>query len=129
MEAVMVRIVYEHPGVWPEEGPLRLEAQFSGEIVVPPGLARQRANGYLAREVALFIVSGEPLLILGERPRWQIPAILRLRGLGDVAQVGNIDVDAQTGKVRPLSQNEIHTMREHAHDLADRLVPSPEPAG
>ena len=106
-----------------------MEAQFSGEIVVPPGLARQRANGYLAREVALFVIAGEPLLILGERPRWQIPALLRLRGLGNVAQVGVIDVDAQTGKVRQLSPDEIHLLREHAHDLATRLSPSPEPAG
>ncbi len=126
---MMVRIVYEHPGVWPENGPLRLDVQFRGEVVVTPGLARQRGNGYLAREVALFVIAGEPLLILGEHPRWEIPALLRLRGLGDVVQVGMIDVDAQTGKVRPLSKEEIRTVREHARALADRLAPTPEPAG
>ncbi len=125
----MVRIIYEHPTEWPAEGPLRVEAQFSGEITVPPDLARRRANGYLAREVALFIIAGEPMLILRDHPCWQMPAILRLRGFGNLAEVGLIDVDAQTGEVTPLSEAEIQAIRQRAHDIAARLAPSPETAG
>jgi hypothetical protein len=125
----MVRIVYEHPAVWPDEGPLRVEAQFHGEIPISPDLARRRTNGYLAREVAMFLIAGEPMLILGDHPYWRLPIILRLRGFGKLAEVGVVDVDAQTGKVRPLSEDEIETIRERAHDIAARLAPSPETAG
>jgi len=124
----MVRIIYEHPATWPEEGPLRVEAHFSGEIPVSPDLARRRANGYLAREVALFIVAGEPMLILSDHPYWRLPTILRLRGFGNLAEVGVIDVDARTGKVQLLAEDEIRAIRERAHDLATRLTPSPEAA-
>jgi hypothetical protein len=128
MEAVMVRIVYEHLAAWPEQGPLRVEAQFRGEIPVSPDLARRRANSYLAREVALFVIAGEPMLILGNHPRWRLPTILRLRGFGNLAEVGAVDVDAQTGKVVSLTEDEIRVIRERAHDIAGRLTPSPEAA-
>ena len=124
----MVHILYEHPGDWPAEGPLHVEAQFSGEIRVPPDLARHRANGYLAREVALFVIASEPVLILRDHPCWRLPVVLRLRGLGNVAEVGDIDVDAQTGEVQPLSEEEIQSLRKRAHDLAARLALSPEAA-
>ena len=84
----MARIIYQHPVPWPEEGPLQVDARFRGEIPISPALARQRASGYLAREAALFVTAGEPLLILDEQPRWQVPAILRLRGYGNLAEVG-----------------------------------------
>jgi hypothetical protein len=124
----MVRIVYEHPADWPEEGPLRVEARFSGEIPVSPDLARRRVNGYLTQEVAMFIVAGEPMLILGDQSYWRVPAILRLRGFGKLAEVGILCVDAQTGQVKPLSEDEIRAIREHAHDIAARLASPSEPA-
>ncbi|MFZ0548858.1 MAG: hypothetical protein WAM60_25635, partial [Candidatus Promineifilaceae bacterium] len=95
----MVRIIYEHPGEWPDNGPLVVQAQFSGEIPVPPEMARRRVSGYLAREVALFLTAGEPTLVLGEPPCWKIPAVFRLRGVGELATIGVIDVDARTGQV------------------------------
>lgn len=125
----MVRIIYEHPGEWPPEGPLRVEAQFSSEIPVQPDLARRRANGYLAQEVALFIVAGEPALVLNDHPYWRLPAILRLRGIGELAEVGAIDVDAETGVVKPLTEEDILAMRERAHAIASRLAPAPEATG
>ena len=125
----MVRIVYQYPATWPEEGPLRVDARFSGEITVSPTQARQRASGYLAREVALFLTAGEPMLILDDQPRWQVPAILRLRGYGNLAEVGLIEVDARTGQVEPLDEAEIRVIREHAHELVACLTPSPAEAG
>ena len=125
----MVRIVYQHPAAWPEEGPLRVEARFSGEIPVSPLQAQRRANCYLAREIALFVIAGEPMLILDDQPRWQLPAILRLRGYGNLAEVGLIEVDARTGQVKPLTQVEIRVMREHAREITARLTSSSAAAG
>jgi hypothetical protein len=76
----------------------------------------------------MFIIAGEPMLILGEHPYWKVPAILRLRGFGKLAEVGILYVDAQTGQVKPLSEDEIQAIRERAHDIAARLASPPETA-
>jgi hypothetical protein len=124
-----VRIVYEHSETWPADGPLRVEATISAEIPVSPDVARRRANGYLAREVALFLVAGEPMLILNDQSCWQIPVILQLRGYGNVVEVGTITVDAQSGQVCPLSDEETQLLRDRAHDIAARLTPAAAAAG
>lgn len=124
----MVRIIYEHPEEWPEEGPLVVHAQFNGEIAVSPDVARRRASGYLAREVALFLAAGEPVLHLGDCPCWRVPAVLRLRGVGELVDVGVIDVDARTGQVLPLTGEGLEIIRKRANDIASRITPSPEAA-
>ncbi len=118
----MVRIIYEHPVDWPTEGPLRVNTHLQGEIAVAPDVARRRTNGYLSREVALFIIAGEPELVLGNQPQWRIPAILRLRGFGEVAIVGSLKVDALTGDLHPLSPAQIRNIRQRAHDITNRLT-------
>jgi hypothetical protein len=117
----MVRVIYEQPGEWPDDGPLVVQAQFNGEIPVSPGMACRRASGYLAREVALFLTAGEPTLVLGEPPCWRIPAVLRLRGVGELAAVGVIDVDARTSQVIPLTDKTLQAMRTRANKIASLL--------
>jgi hypothetical protein len=89
-------------------------------------MARRRASGYLAKEVALFLTAGEPTLVLGEPPCWKIPAVFRLRGVWELASVGVIDVDARTGQVIPLTEETLKSMRTRANDIASRLKPTPE---
>ena len=123
----MVRIIYEHPVDWPKEGSLRVDARLQGEVSVSPDMARHRANGYFSREIALFLIAGEPELILGEQALWRVPAILRLRGFGEIAVVGSVSIDALSGEPNPLSSEQIHTIRERANDLANRLAPTTNP--
>ena len=125
----MFQVLYEHEESWPREGPLKIDAQLQVEITVPPEVAQQRANGYLTREVAMFIVPDTPALVLEKRPVWRMATSLQLRGLGKVAVVGSIDVDATTGKVVYLSEDEITATREKAGHVASRLTPETAPAG
>jgi hypothetical protein len=122
LEVIAVRIIYEHAETWPEDGPLRVEATISAEIPISPDVARRRANGYLAREAALFLVVGEPMLILNDQSFWQFPVVLQLRGYDNVAEVGTITVDAQSGQVRQLSAEDVQLMRERAYDIATRPI-------
>lgn len=119
----MVRIIYEHPVEWPKEGLLRVDTRLQGEVAVSPDMARRRANGYFNREVALFLIAGEPDLILGEQVMWRVPAILRLRGLGEITAVGSMNIDALSGEPIPLSPEQIDTIRKRANDFANRLAP------
>lgn len=123
----MAHIVYEPSAEWTKERLLHVDKRLRGEeATIPPELARRRANGYFTQNVAMFIIPGEPVLVLGEYPVWRMPAVLRLRGFGIVATVGTIDVDARTGKTLPLSEAEIEAMQNRADEIATRLSPTSE---
>jgi hypothetical protein len=125
----MFQVVYEYQKPWPKDGPLRVEAQFSGEITVSPAVARRRAAGFLGGHVTMMVLAGEPTLVLGEQPVWRVPACLHLPGLGEVTTVGTVDVDALTGKVIPPSPDQISTMQRRANDIATRFTSPTTPAG
>lgn len=124
----MFQIIYEYREPWPNNCPLQVETpRLRVEISVAPDVARRRANGYLGMHVAMSIQTGEPALILGNPPVWRMPANLHLPGFGFVATVGVIEVDALTGKVLPLSFEQITTMQDRADVIATRLTPTAEP--
>ncbi|MCL4863630.1 MAG: hypothetical protein KJZ93_29765 [Caldilineaceae bacterium] len=126
----MFQVVYEHQQPWPETGTLTVKAPpIEGEIAVSPDAARRRANGYLARYVALAIEASEPVLIWGDHPVWRMSVYLCLPGYGQVAKLGEIEVDALTRQVFSLSQATITEMQERADAIASRLTPAAEPAG
>ena len=124
----MFRVVYEYQKAWPKDGPLRVEAQFTGEITVSPTVARRRAAGFLAGHVTMMVLAGEPALVLGEQSVWRVPACLRLPGLGEVSTIGFIDVDALTGQIIPLSPDQITAMKHRADDIAIRFTLPTTPA-
>jgi len=118
----MVRVIYEYPEAWPESGPLVVEAQLAGEIRVSPTTARRRAAAFLAAQVKMMVLAGEPMLIWGKPPIWRVPACLHLPGLGEVSTVGSVDVDALTGQILPLAPNQIMIMQRRADDIATRFT-------
>jgi hypothetical protein len=80
--------------------------------------AQRRANGYLTNYVSLFAKADRPVWVAGDRPVWRATVFLRLRGQGRVCDLGIIDVDAQTGEVMSLSNQQLQAMRKRAHDAA-----------
>lgn len=80
------------------------------EVQVSPDAARRRANGYLARYVGLAMEAGDPALVWGHKPIWRMPIYLTLRGWGQVAKLGELDVDALTREVLPFSHTQIKEM-------------------
>ena len=125
----MFQIVYEYDEPWPAQGPFHVEKQLvSQEIAVSPILARRRANGFLAGYVTMMVTAGQPVLILGERPAWRVPATLRLPGLGEVGTLGHVDVDAQSGEIIWPSDKQIAQMQELAHAIAAHFSLSPTPS-
>ncbi|HSN77364.1 MAG TPA: hypothetical protein VL334_20025 [Anaerolineae bacterium] len=90
---------------------------------------RRRAQGYLTEHVAMALRPGEPVLVWGDKPVWRTPVWLHLRGHGQVAAVGSLDVDAATGEVIPLSPDQIRGMQDRADVFARRLTPQTTAAG
>ncbi|MBI3960213.1 MAG: hypothetical protein HY328_15480 [Chloroflexi bacterium] len=115
---------------WNDDGPRTLKAvvNLEGTLSVSPHSARQKANGYLGRYVAMSIQADEPILVWRKHPVWRMQFGLSLRGLGRVATLGTVEVDAQTREVIPLSVDEITHVQERANALALRLTPAAEAA-
>lgn len=84
--------------------------------------AQIRANGYLTNYVSLFANADRPVWVAGNRPRWRATVFLRLRGQGRVCDLGVIEVDAQTGEVVPLTNQQRQAMRKRVHDAAGRTA-------
>jgi hypothetical protein len=125
----MLQIVYEYEQLWPEGETFKVKAPpIEGEIAVSPAAARPRANGYLARYVALAMEADEPVLIWGDPPVWRLAVYLRLPGFGQVAKLGELDVDALTRQPIPLAQEKIIEMQDRADVIASHFTPAAEPA-
>ena len=115
---------------WPSEGALRLDVPgVTGEISVSPDLARRRAKGYLSREVGMAFRPGESVLVWGSQPVWRMTIHLFLRGYGQVAELGAIEVDAISGEVIPLASAQISAVQGQADAIARHLTPPAEAAG
>ena len=126
----MIQVVYEVKEVWPMEGGLKLSVQtLEAEVTISPVMAQRRAKGYLTAEVALAFRPGDPVLVMGSRQVWRMPVYLHLRGCGQVGHLGAIDVDALSGEVLPLTQNQIAAMQERADELAAHFTSAPTSAG
>jgi hypothetical protein len=121
----MVQVVYELPESWSEDKPLLLTIP-SAQIEVPisPDGARRRANGYLVTDVSMTLHAVNPVLVLGERLVWRLFIQMRLRTLGDVAIVGTLDVDAQSGEVLSLTEQQIRAIQDQANALITHLTPT-----
>jgi hypothetical protein len=96
-----------------------IQVHVSVTLNITPFVARQKVGGLVLSEVGTGIGADEPTLVLSnKRVVWRVPVFLALPGLGRLGQVGEVDVDAQTGEVladRPTLNRMI--------DNANRLAP------
>lgn len=97
--------------------------QARHEPVYGSDQVRRRLQGYLTEHVAMALRPGEPVLVWGDKPVWRTPVWLYLRGHGQVAAVGSLDIDAAAGEVIPLSSDQIRGMQDRADVFARRLAP------
>jgi hypothetical protein len=121
----MFQVAYNYQKPWRENQLLHVEGQFACDVAISPTVARRKANGFLASQVTMMVSAGEPLLLLGDKPVWQTPAVLRLPQHGEVGTVGTIEVDAQTGEVITPSHEQIQHMQELANALAAHFTLPP----
>ena len=125
----MTQILLDYPAEWPAEGALKIDARFQGEIPISPDYARRKASGYLSMYVVFFAHPKNPVLIVGEQPVWKMDVWLRMRGYGEIAQIGVIKVNALTGVPIEFSQAEILAMQERANAAVKYLPPVPATIG
>ena len=81
----------------PEKG--RVEVNLSFEIKVTAEEAQRKVTRWLRDEVSMLIYGEKPVLVMGKRPIWRVPAAIAFPSTGPVGNVGAIDVDAETGEM------------------------------
>jgi hypothetical protein len=79
--------------------------------------ARRLVNRQIVTELGTGLGAQKPeLAIRGKQIIWYVPIFLSLPGLGELGQVGTIEVDAQTGAILN-GETEPERIRQHAQRL------------
>lgn len=90
----------------------------SASLNVTSIAARRKINVFVLNEIGTGLGGDTPTLVVhNDRLCWRVPVILALPPKGRLGQVGQIDVDAQTGEI--LADDQL--IRDIA-DHAERLV-------
>jgi hypothetical protein len=82
--------------------------------------AHRAADAYLLTHVAPALETASPILIPGAPPTWRM--LVRLCQREPTATVGTIDVNAQTGAVIPLTDEQIEDMRDRRKEHTGEAV-------
>ena len=95
-----------------------IQVHVSVTLNITPFVARQKVGGLVLSKVGTGIGADEPTLVLSnKRVVWRVPVFLALPGLGRLGQVGEVDVDAQTGEVL-ADRSALNRMIDNANRLA-----------
>jgi len=83
-----------------EIAPIQFSLHVVAMLNITAADARRRVNRQVVAELGTGLIGRDPdLVIEGERFFWRVPIVLSLPGLGDLGQVGHVDVDARSGEV------------------------------
>ena len=79
--------------------------------------ARRLVNQQVVTELGTGLIARDPeLAIDGEKVLWRVPIVLSLPGLGDLGQVGIVNVDAESGNLL-ISPDDQERITQHARRL------------
>ncbi len=106
----------------PETGVVRLKLDRIFTIHISATEARRRVSNWLVWEVTMTLMGQEPSLVISEPVVWRVPVVFTAAHVGVVGDVGEIDVDVESGEIiRPKGIEE--AMLCEAKKLAEDLPP------
>ena len=104
-------------GSLPETAPIHLSFHVIATLNVTAEEARRRVNRQVVTELGTGLIARDPELAFeGEQIVWRVPIVLSLPGLGDLGQVGTVDIDARSGDLL-LSPDVQERIIQHARRL------------
>jgi hypothetical protein len=87
-------------GSIPKTPPIQLSLHVVATLDVAAEEARRKVNRKVVAELGTGLIAGDPeLVISGDVIVWRVPILLSLPDLGDLGQVGAVDVDARSGEL------------------------------
>lgn len=105
----------------PQSGRLEIDIRVTADMNVSAYAARQKVNSFALSDISYLTHAGEPTLVIGETIGWRVPIILSLPSRGDVGEVGDVFVNAQTGKMS-TSPQWVDEVNARAESLAERFT-------
>jgi len=82
---------------FPQTAPIHLSFHLVATLNVTAEEARRQVNRQIVTELGTGLIARDPeLVITGQQVAWRVPIVLSLPDLGDLGQVGTVDVDART---------------------------------
>jgi hypothetical protein len=90
--------VFVDTGPIPSTPPIHLSFHVVATLHIAAEEARRQVNRQVVTELGTGLSARDPeLVIAGEQIIWRVPIVLSVPDLGDLGQVGTVDVDARTG--------------------------------
>lgn len=83
----------------PESGRLSLHVHAEVEIHISAQEAASRVTQFVHSQISSQMHGGMPILVLKEKPYWQVPVHVTFPSIGDAGTVGAIDVDVASGSM------------------------------
>lgn len=112
----MVTVVAD-AGSIPQAAPIQLNLHVVATLGVSAAEARRQVNRAVVTDLGTGLIARDPeLVVSGDVIAWRVPVVLSLPGLGDLGQVGAVDVDARSGEL-PLAEDNRQTIVQHARRL------------
>jgi hypothetical protein len=115
--------------VIPEKGTLEINVHRTIEINITAEQARKRVNFWLMDRVSYMMGAETPTLVAGERVVWRVPVYISFSQAGKAGNIGNVDVDVQTGEMNNSTELQAQLekcaleLAEHQQPYQPRSVP------
>jgi hypothetical protein len=109
----------------PDPVTVDINIRVSGQIAVGSLAARQKVNRFVVSQIGNLLCAGSPALVVDERFYWRVPVLATMPGQGELGQVGEINVDAQTGEI-DADEMTITRIQQNARSLAADSPLSPK---
>lgn len=108
----------------PQDSRVDVNIHVTASLTVSAQEARRRVSRLVISEVGNLLYAGEPSLSIGERIHWRVPVVLAYPDLGEVGEVGALDVDVETGAILATA-DQLTAIFDYALYLAERSAAGP----
>lgn len=106
---------------FPAKGHVQIDVAF--DIVVSADEARQTARQWLANEISMLVDADPPLLVVGEKIHWRVPAYISFPDMGRVDVIGTVVVDANAGKIVNAEKSKTEILQYLEERIKPKLPP------
>lgn len=89
-------ITLQGKGVEQMDG-IDIQISIQATVNVNAQTAQRRVTKWLVSEVGNMLVGGTPQLVISRETVWRVPVILTSSQVGEVDEVGSVDVNAESG--------------------------------
>ena len=108
----------------PPAADVEVSVRIHTPLNITQHVARQKVNAQLALHCGQSFALEEPELQVGDRLVWRVPIWVTHPENGNVACIGDVRVDAQTGEVL-VTREQLRLMKAAANGVLQSIAESP----